>query len=118
MVHILGGMELRPLGFDYFCVIICFLAVDFLSEYRFRPWLLTGLLNGLLAQGELQYFGKLSAGCVAGAILVKYGSLCVPSITSPDINVALTLIFTPCVVSLILLALASVSSPDGNTSKQ
>ncbi|KAG0626870.1 hypothetical protein M758_2G157400 [Ceratodon purpureus] len=68
--------------------------------------------------GELQYFGKLSAGCVAGAFLVKYGSLCVPSVTTPNINVALLMITTPCVVSVVVLVLASVMGTDGKTKKQ
>jgi len=70
------------------------------------------------SQGELQYFGKLSASCVAGAFLVKYGSLCVPSVTSPNLNVALVMITTPCLVSVALLALASLYGSDGNTRKQ
>jgi hypothetical protein len=71
-----------------------------------------------MEQGELQYFGKLSAGCVAGALLVKYGSLCVPSVTTPNINVALLMITTPCLVSVVVLALASVLGSDWNTRKQ
>lgn len=79
---------------------------------------LTGLWNGVSSQGELQYFGKLSASCVAGALLVKYGSLCVPSVTTPNIDVALVMIATPCLVSVVLLTLASILGSDGNTRKQ
>ena len=61
---------------------------------------------------ELRYFGKLSAGCVAGAILVKYGSLAVPDITNPNIDQALLIIGTPVLTSLVLLTLASVLSSD------
>lgn len=62
----------------------------------------------VFGQGELRYFGKLSAGCVAGAILVKYGSLIVPEITRPNLDQALLMICTPVIASIVLLTLASI----------
>lgn len=72
----------------------------------------------VLWQGELRYFGKLSVGCVAGAILVKYGSLIVPEITRPNLDQALLMICTPVIASIVLLTLASIVGSGWLTKQQ
>ncbi|CAK9236421.1 unnamed protein product [Sphagnum tenellum] len=62
----------------------------------------------LLASEDLQYLGKLFVGSVGGALVIKYGSLAVPTIAVPNINQALAMIVIPVAVSIVLLAFASV----------
>ncbi|CAK9235561.1 unnamed protein product [Sphagnum troendelagicum] len=62
----------------------------------------------LLASEDLRYLGKLFVGSVGGALVIKYGSLAVPTIAVPNINQALAMIVIPVAVSIVLLAFASV----------
>ncbi|KAL2635058.1 hypothetical protein R1flu_006537 [Riccia fluitans] len=59
------------------------------------------------ASNDLQYLGKFFAACTAGAALVKYGSVIVPSITQPNLLQALIMISTPVLVSIVVLQAAS-----------
>ncbi|XP_024531030.1 uncharacterized protein LOC112346386 [Selaginella moellendorffii] len=63
--------------------------------------------RALLPPEDARYIAKLIAGCVGGAILIKYGSLIVPDIARPSILQALAMIFTPVVVSVAALWNAS-----------
>ncbi|CAM6086750.1 unnamed protein product [Calypogeia fissa] len=60
---------------------------------------------------DWQYLAKLMAGCTAGAVLIKYGSILLPQIhTQPNLVIALLLITTPVVASVVVLAAASSKS--------
>ncbi|XP_030471878.1 uncharacterized protein LOC115689847 isoform X4 [Syzygium oleosum] len=55
------------------------------------------------SQEDLNYLWKLGAGSIAGAALIKYGSILFPEITRPNIIEALGMISTPVVVAVLLL---------------
>ncbi|KAL5575564.1 hypothetical protein UlMin_017263 [Ulmus minor] len=55
------------------------------------------------SQDDLDYLWKLAAGSIAGAAVIKYGSVVFPEITRPNITQALFMILAPCVVAVILL---------------
>ncbi|KAJ4845505.1 hypothetical protein Tsubulata_013018 [Turnera subulata] len=52
---------------------------------------------------DLDYIWKLGVGSVAGAAVIKYGSILFPEITRPNILVALIMISTPVIVAIVLL---------------
>ncbi|KAI3423610.1 uncharacterized protein J3R85_010803 [Psidium guajava] len=54
-------------------------------------------------QEDLNYLWKLGAGSIAGAAIIKYGSILFPEITRPNIVEALGLISTPVIVAVLLL---------------
>ncbi|WZZ29043.1 hypothetical protein YC2023_012444 [Brassica napus] len=60
-------------------------------------------------QEDLSYLLKLGAGSVAGAAIIKYGSVLLPEITTPNLTQALFIIFAPVVISVILLFRSSSS---------
>lgn len=47
--------------------------------------------------------GKLVAGSVAGAAVIKYGSALFPEITTPNIVLALVIITAPVLLAVVLL---------------
>ncbi|GMH03624.1 hypothetical protein Nepgr_005463 [Nepenthes gracilis] len=53
------------------------------------------------------YLWKLANGSVAGAAVIKYGSILFPGITRPDIVQALLMISVPVVVAILLLVKGS-----------
>ncbi|KAH9611910.1 hypothetical protein KSS87_003055 [Heliosperma pusillum] len=55
-------------------------------------------------QDDLKYLLKLLIGSVLGAAVIKYGSAAIPTITRPDITVALSIISTPSIIAVLLLA--------------
>ncbi|XP_047340632.1 uncharacterized protein LOC124944425 [Impatiens glandulifera] len=55
------------------------------------------------SQEDLMYLGKLGAGSIIGAIAIKYGSILLPEITTPNIYLALFMIFAPCVLAVFVL---------------
>ncbi|KAF8090010.1 hypothetical protein N665_0490s0006 [Sinapis alba] len=63
--------------------------------------------NGQGTQEDLNYLLKLVAGSVAGAAIIKYGSVLLPEITTPNLTQALFIIFAPVVISVILLIRSS-----------
>uniref|UniRef100_A0A1J3FKL4 Uncharacterized protein n=1 Tax=Noccaea caerulescens TaxID=107243 RepID=A0A1J3FKL4_NOCCA len=65
--------------------------------------------NGQGIQEDLNYLLKLGAGSVAGAGIIKYGSVLLPEITRPNLTQALFIIIAPVVISVILLIRASSS---------
>ncbi|KAH0904493.1 hypothetical protein HID58_043996 [Brassica napus] len=65
--------------------------------------------NGQGTQEDLSYLLKLGAGSVAGAAIIKYGSVLLPEITTPNLTQALFIIFAPVVISVILLFRSSSS---------
>lgn len=46
---------------------------------------------------------QIGAGSVAGAAVIKYGSVVFPDITTPNIFLALFMILTPVIVAIVLL---------------
>jgi hypothetical protein len=64
-----------------------------------------GVCNSALQ--DIQYLVKLLASCTVGAVVVKYGSLLLPALTTPNLTQALLMIFSPCLVAAILLQLQS-----------
>ncbi|KAH7444071.1 hypothetical protein KP509_02G063000 [Ceratopteris richardii] len=56
---------------------------------------------------DVDYIVKLTAGSVAGAAVIKYGSLLFPSITQPNIVEAFLMIGLPVIVAVILLGVNS-----------
>lgn len=58
----------------------------------------------LCEQEDLDYLWKLGAGAVAGAALIKYGSILFPEITRPNILQALIMVSTPVILAIVLLA--------------
>lgn len=54
-------------------------------------------------QEDLKYLVVLGGGSVAGAAVIKYGSIIFPEITSPNLGEALFMIFAPTIVAVILL---------------
>ncbi|KAM7475895.1 hypothetical protein LguiB_023138 [Lonicera macranthoides] len=54
-------------------------------------------------QVDLGYLLKLGGGSLLGAAAIKYGSALVPVITKPNILQALTMIFAPVIVAVLLL---------------
>ncbi|KAK9281950.1 hypothetical protein L1049_004859 [Liquidambar formosana] len=55
------------------------------------------------SQEDLSYLWKLGAGSIAGAAVIKYGSILFPEITRPNILQALIMISAPVVVAVVLL---------------
>ncbi|KAL0719395.1 hypothetical protein Bca4012_068719 [Brassica carinata] len=70
--------------------------------------------NGQGTQEDINYLLKLVAGSVAGAAIIKYGSVLLPEITAPNLTQALFIIFAPVVISVILLIRSSSSSSSKN----
>ncbi|KAL1191342.1 hypothetical protein V5N11_010268 [Cardamine amara subsp. amara] len=60
-------------------------------------------------QEDLNYLLKIGVGSVAGAAIIKYGSVLFPQITKPNLTQALFIIIAPVVISVILLILSSSS---------
>lgn len=56
---------------------------------------------------DISYLGKLALGCIAGGIVIKYGSIFLPSITRPNLVEALFMIGFPVLISILLLLRAS-----------
>ncbi|XP_010043642.2 uncharacterized protein LOC104432807 isoform X1 [Eucalyptus grandis] len=54
-------------------------------------------------QEDVNYLWKLGAGSIAGAAIIKYGSILFPEITRPNIVEALGIISTPVIVAVLLL---------------
>ncbi|KAJ4886595.1 hypothetical protein Rs2_26343 [Raphanus sativus] len=65
--------------------------------------------NGEGVQEDLSYLLKLGAGSVLGAAIIKYGSVLLPEITTPNLTQALFIIFAPVVISVLLLIRSSSS---------
>ncbi|CAA7057945.1 unnamed protein product [Microthlaspi erraticum] len=65
--------------------------------------------NGQGIQEDLNYLLKIGAGSVAGAAIIKYGSVLLPEITRPNLTQALFIIIAPVVISVILLIRSSSS---------
>ncbi|OAY36896.1 uncharacterized protein LOC110626610 [Manihot esculenta] len=57
-----------------------------------------------ISREDLDYLWKLGAGAVAGAALIKYGSILFPEITRPNILQALIMVSTPVILAIVLLA--------------
>ncbi|KAM7471674.1 hypothetical protein LguiA_009857 [Lonicera macranthoides] len=57
----------------------------------------------LVKQDDLGYLLKLGGGSLLGAAAIKYGSALFPVITTPNILQALTMIFAPVIVAVLLL---------------
>ncbi|PSS17834.1 CDKN2A-interacting protein [Actinidia chinensis var. chinensis] len=55
------------------------------------------------SQEDLNYLWKLGAGSIVGAAAIKYGSVLFPEITRPNILEAMTMVFAPVVVAVLLL---------------
>ncbi|KAF5739078.1 hypothetical protein HS088_TW12G00276 [Tripterygium wilfordii] len=55
------------------------------------------------SQEDLKFLLKLGAGSVAGAAVIKYGSVILPQITRPNIIEALIMVSTPVIVAVVLL---------------
>lgn len=51
----------------------------------------------------MEYLGKVVAGSLVAAAVIKYGSIVLPEITRPNIVQALIMIFLPVVVAVLLL---------------
>ncbi|XP_059291266.1 uncharacterized protein LOC132044770 [Lycium ferocissimum] len=60
-----------------------------------------------LPQEDLNFLVKLGVGSVAGGAVIKYGSVILPEITTPNISLALFMISAPMVVAVVLLFLQS-----------
>ncbi|GAQ87264.1 hypothetical protein KFL_003420030 [Klebsormidium nitens] len=56
---------------------------------------------------DVQYLLKLFASCTVGAIVVKYGSILLPGLTTPNLVQAVFMIFAPCLVVAMLLQIQS-----------
>ncbi|KAF8039873.1 hypothetical protein BT93_B2170 [Corymbia citriodora subsp. variegata] len=56
-----------------------------------------------ISQGDLNYLWKLGASSIAGAAIIKYGSILFPEVTRPNIVEALGMISTPVIVAVLLL---------------
>ncbi|CAM8934094.1 unnamed protein product [Rhodiola kirilowii] len=56
---------------------------------------------------ERSYVLKLGVGSVAGAAVIKYGSVLVPQITRPNLAEALFIIITPVVAAALILLIKS-----------
>ncbi|EEF44826.1 conserved hypothetical protein [Ricinus communis] len=52
---------------------------------------------------DLSFLWKLGAGSVAGAAIIKYGSILFPEITRPNILLALAIVLTPVFLAIVLL---------------
>ncbi|KAM2527257.1 hypothetical protein TB1_024532 [Malus domestica] len=59
--------------------------------------------SGLISEDDLEYLGKVVAGSLVAAAVIKYGSIVLPEITRPNIVQALIMIFMPIVVAVLLL---------------
>ncbi|KAL7162272.1 hypothetical protein ACSBR2_042703 [Camellia fascicularis] len=59
--------------------------------------------RAFISQEDVSYLWKLGAGSIVGAAVIKYGSVIFPEITRPDISVALIMIFTPVIITVLLL---------------
>ncbi|CAM8937116.1 hypothetical protein QQ045_014312 [Rhodiola kirilowii] len=58
-------------------------------------------------EDERSYVLKLGVGSVAGAAVIKYGSVLVPQITRPNLAEALFIIITPVVAAALILLIKS-----------
>ncbi|XP_015573814.1 uncharacterized protein LOC8282363 [Ricinus communis] len=56
-----------------------------------------------ISQEDLSFLWKLGAGSVAGAAIIKYGSILFPEITRPNILLALAIVLTPVFLAIVLL---------------
>ncbi|XP_021636299.2 uncharacterized protein LOC110632392 [Hevea brasiliensis] len=56
-----------------------------------------------ISQEDLNYLWKLGAGSLAGAALIKYGSILFPEITRPNILLALIMVSTPVILAILVL---------------
>ncbi|GLT75013.1 hypothetical protein SLA2020_467700 [Shorea laevis] len=59
--------------------------------------------GSFISQEDLKYLGKLGAGSVIGAAVIKYGSIIFPEITRPNILQGLIMVSTPVVIAVFLL---------------
>ena len=57
----------------------------------------------MVEQEDLNYLWKLGAGSIVGAAAIKYGSVLFPEITRPNILEAMTMVFAPVIVAVLLL---------------
>ncbi|KAL9142488.1 hypothetical protein ABFS82_14G172700 [Erythranthe guttata] len=57
----------------------------------------------LVSQEDLSYLVKLGGGSIAGAAVIKYGSIIYPEITQPNLAQALFMILAPVVLAVLLL---------------
>ncbi|CAL9010645.1 unnamed protein product [Prunus brigantina] len=55
------------------------------------------------SQDDLEYLGKVVAGSIVAAAVIKHGSMVFPEITRPNIVQALIMILTPVIVAILLL---------------
>ncbi|BFG24701.1 hypothetical protein CerSpe_109750 [Prunus speciosa] len=55
------------------------------------------------SQDDLEYLGKVVAGSIVAAAVIKYGSIVFPEMTRPNIVQALIMILTPVIVAILLL---------------
>ncbi|CAI8611727.1 unnamed protein product [Vicia faba] len=62
------------------------------------------------SQEDLVYVAKLVVGSFAGAGVIKYGSGVFPQITTPNLVLALVIISTPVILSVLLLINQSLRS--------
>ncbi|CAN8259173.1 unnamed protein product [Cochlearia groenlandica] len=70
--------------------------------------------NGQGFQEDLNYLLKIGVSSMAGAAIIKYGSVLLPEITRPNLTQALFIILSPVVISVILLFQSSSSSKNQN----
>ena len=63
--------------------------------------------SSFLSNEEWTYLLKVGGACTLGAAVVKYGSLVLPSMTQPNLGIALIIVFTPATIGACLLAWAS-----------
>ncbi|KAK4350232.1 hypothetical protein RND71_029545 [Anisodus tanguticus] len=60
-----------------------------------------------LPQEDWNFLVKLGVGSVAGGAVIKYASVILPEITTPNISLALFMISAPMIVAVVLLFLQS-----------
>ncbi|KDP37063.1 hypothetical protein JCGZ_06119 [Jatropha curcas] len=63
---------------------------------------ITDSSNGFSPE-DLNYLWKLGGGSVAGAAVIKYGSIIFPEITRPNIILALVMVSAPVIIAIVLL---------------
>lgn len=59
--------------------------------------------NNFSPPEDISYVLKLASGCIAGGIVIKYGSIFLPGITRPSLVQALFMIGIPVLTSILLL---------------
>uniref|UniRef100_A0A7N0VL27 Uncharacterized protein n=1 Tax=Kalanchoe fedtschenkoi TaxID=63787 RepID=A0A7N0VL27_KALFE len=62
-----------------------------------------GAVNDSSLMDDIRYVLKLGGGSVAGAAVIKYGSVLAPQITKPNLPEALFIIITPVVAAALIL---------------